>query len=379
MTQITPEAQAKAEAVLASVRDEWLARPGVTAVDLGFKWSHGVMTPELALRVHVAKKKAPEELAPGEAFPTEVEGIPVDVIEATYVPQQLEIEAQLEAAIEGRGSRFEDIPLGVSVGCRYTTAGTLGAKVIDEETGAEMLLSNWHVLVGGPEATADLAIWQPGQLDGGTAAANGIAGLSRWQIGPLDAAVARLNGSRPVQSKTIEGRPIEVAGAPALGMMVWKSGRTTGFTQGFVDGVKMTTQLTYRGVGAKILQQVFRVVPRPGAGPVEISAGGDSGAIWVDEVSGKGVGLHFAGEVGAGAEYALAHELPAVLEALKVRMPGAAAPPVEPPPVEPPPVEPPVPPTEPPAPPPAEPPAPPRPLSFLERLLAFLRRLFGGG
>jgi hypothetical protein len=362
MTQITPEAMAKAERVLARVRQDWLQRPGVTAVDLGFEWTNGAMTPVLALRVHVSRKKALTELTPQEVFPEMVEGIPVDVIEATYGLQQSGLETQLEAAIEGRGGRFNDIPLGVSVGCQYSTAGTLGAKVIDRESGAEMILSNWHVLVGRPEGQADLAIWQPGQLDGGALAGNVIAGLSRWVIGPYDAAVARLAGNRPVQSKTVEGKAIDRLGSPALGMMVWKSGRTTGYTEGFIDGVKMTTQLSYAGVGQKVLQQVFRVVPRPGRGEVEISAGGDSGSIWVDESSGKAVGLHFAGEVGNVSEYALAHELAWVLDALNVRLPSQDAP-VEPIP------------SPTPAPTPAPAPAPPP--SLFQSLLSFLARLFG--
>ena len=57
MSAISPEEMAKAEQALESVRDEWLERDGVTAVDLGFKWSRGEMTGQLSIRVHVARKK----------------------------------------------------------------------------------------------------------------------------------------------------------------------------------------------------------------------------------------------------------------------------------------------------------------------------------
>ena len=331
---INPEEMTRAQEVLASVRDEWLQRPGVTAVDLGFKWSDGQMTGELAIRVHLAQKKPLSELSEAELFPREVEGIAVDVIEATYGIQMLpEGDVQLETAVAPRRQRFDPIPLGVSISNQYTTAGTLGAKVLDGVTGAEMILSNWHVLVGTADPDPNLAIWQPGKLDGGHDE-DTIAHLTRHVLGPYDAAVATLSGSRIVETQTVEGAPIMEAAEPMLGMFVHKSGRTTGHTEGFIDGIQMTLSIQYH-VGLRPLQNVFRIVPRPGVGHVEISMGGDSGAIWVDEASGKGVGLHFAGETGNSPEQALAHDLPQVLHYLEVHMPlqeppVPTAPPVEP-------------------------------------------------
>lgn len=373
MSGITPEEMAKAEQILESVRDNWLKREGVTAVDLGFKWSKGQMTGQLSLRVHVAKKKDEADLDEAELFPKEIDGLPVDVIEATYAPQAL-VNVKPEAAVEGRGRRWDDIPLGVSVGCKYSTAGTLGAKVIDLESGDEMILSNWHVFVGRQNVEEDLPIWQPGWIDGGTRPENTIAKLSRSVLGPYDAAVARLTGDRPVQARTVEGRAIEDVTTPSLGMMVWKSGRSTGYTEGFVDGIKMKVPLNYGSAGVRNLEKVFRIVPRPGAVPGEISIGGDSGAVWVDEDSGKAVGLHFAGEVGDTPEHALAHDVSLVLKTLQVRLPGQASPAPEPPPQKPPTKEPPAPPST--GRPPTRPPA--RRRSFWDDLSLFLSRLFGG-
>jgi hypothetical protein len=129
------EEMVHAQQVLEMVREAWLQRPGVTAIDLGFKWSQGQMTGQLAIRVHVAEKKPFWELSPEELFPEEVDGVPVDVLEATYGIQLVpEGDVQLEAAVEGRGRRFDPIPLGVSIGNPFTTAGTLGAKVLDAMT-----------------------------------------------------------------------------------------------------------------------------------------------------------------------------------------------------------------------------------------------------
>ncbi len=331
---INPEEMVRAQEVLALVRDEWLQRPGVTAVDLGFKWSDGQMTDQLAIRVHLVQKKPLSELSEAELFPRHVDGIAVDVIEAVYGIQMLpEEDVQLETAVAARRQRFDPVPLGVSISTQYTTAGTLGAKVLDEVTGAEMILSNWHVMVGTADPELDLAIWQPGKLDGGQAS-DTIAHLARHVLGPYDAAVAALSDSRSVETQTVEGVPITDATQPRLGMFVHKSGRTTGYTEGFIDGVQMSLSIQYH-VGLRPLQNVFRIVPRPGAGHVEISMGGDSGSVWVDEASGKGVGLHFAGETGNQPEQALAHDLPQVLHYLDVRMPLQEPPTPPAPPVEP--------------------------------------------
>lgn len=369
MSGFSSEELAKAEQILESVRDEWLQRGGVTAVDLGFKWSQGEMTGRLSLRVHVAKKKDEADLDESEIFPEEIDGLPVDVIEATYAPQAL-VDAKPAVSVEGRGNRWDDIPLGVSVGCKYSTAGTLGAKVIDLESGDEMILSNWHVLAGRQNVEPGIAIWQPGWIDGGTREENTIAELARWVLGPFDAAVARLNGARPVQTKTIEGRVIEESTSPRLGMLVWKSGRSTGFTEGFVDGIKMKVPLNYGVAGVHMLEKVFRIIPRPGSVPGEISIGGDSGAVWVDEESGKAAGLHFAGELGNTPEHALAHDVASVMETLEVRLPGQSPPTQRPPTKEPPAHKPPV----------KEPPPPGRTVkrrSFWDDLALFLRKVFG--
>jgi hypothetical protein len=321
MPLISPEELAKAEAVLESVREDWLGREGVTAIDLGFRWRRGQMTDQLAVRVHVVKKKREVELSAGELFPSEVRGIPIDVVEASYAPQALAT-SKPEAAIEGRGRRYDVVPVGVSVGCRYSTAGTLGAKVLDRKSGQEMILSNWHVLVGRKDAEADLPIWQPGWVDGGTRAGNTIATLTRSLLGPYDAAVAQLTGQRQVTSRTLEGRPIEDCTEPRLGMQVWKSGRSSGYTEGFIDGIKMSAPLSYGAAGTQVLRDVCRIVPVPGGRFQEISIAGDSGSVWVDEDSGKAVGLHFAGEVGDTPEHALANDIRLVLDALDVRLPA---------------------------------------------------------
>jgi endonuclease G len=326
MEKITPAEMARAERVLDRVLDDWLLRPGVTAVDLGYEWAKGEMTGRLAIRVHVAKKKPAIELDDAEIFPREVDGIPVDVLQASYglpATPQLTLVAAPAPTLETSNeiSPAAITPLGVSVSNPYTSAGTLGALVVDIDTGREMVLSNWHVLGGMTDTEAGTPIWQPGSIDGGTAQ-HKIGHLTRWTIGPYDAAVALLDGSRNVEPITPDGRPIEKSGDPMPGMTVWKYGRTSGYTKGFIDGTHGTVPLTYPTLGATVvLQDIVRIIPLPGDRG-EISEPGDSGAVWVDEESGMAVGLHCAGETGFEPEYALAHDIGPVLRTLFVRFPG---------------------------------------------------------
>jgi hypothetical protein len=61
---------------------DWLNRPGVTGVDIGWKIVDGEKTDQLAIRVHVEEKKdVPED----QMIPDEIDGIPTDVIQHKFV------------------------------------------------------------------------------------------------------------------------------------------------------------------------------------------------------------------------------------------------------------------------------------------------------
>ena len=84
MTEIS---QQEAATELKKVQGDWLKRPGVTAVDVGLKFTDGQLTNQIAVRVHVRRKLAADDLPPGEIFPESLGRVPVDVIEASYGPQ----------------------------------------------------------------------------------------------------------------------------------------------------------------------------------------------------------------------------------------------------------------------------------------------------
>lgn len=87
MKKFSDEEVNSAKTELAKVQKEWSRRPGVTAVDIGYKVTGGQLQDELAIRVHVKRKRSLEELSEDEVFPSRLGRFAVDVIEAEYGPQ----------------------------------------------------------------------------------------------------------------------------------------------------------------------------------------------------------------------------------------------------------------------------------------------------
>lgn len=73
----------EAVAELDRVREDWLQRPGVTAVDVGLAVEAGRRLDELAIRVHVRK----DDPGVRAVFPERLGKFRVSFIEADYGPQ----------------------------------------------------------------------------------------------------------------------------------------------------------------------------------------------------------------------------------------------------------------------------------------------------
>ena len=311
---------------LNKVRKNWLKAPGVTAVDVGYKLKENEITDELALRVHVKRKLPLEALESYERFsisgdPEKIGKFRVDVIEAEYGPAMMGPFVLQEAAEVSPRSRVDPLVGGVSVANARVTAGTLGAIVWDRTDGRPCILSNWHVLCGSAACQAGEPIYQPGRLDGGSAL-DTVATLKRWLLGgEADAALAELNGARAHTRDLLGLDPITgIEQSPTIGTSVIKSGRTTGITEGIIDGLSMSVSINYGDAGVQSFHDQIRIVPHPPwpATDYELSKGGDSGSVWLNKDNGKAVGLHFAGETDSSpsAELAIANPMVKLAELL---------------------------------------------------------------
>jgi hypothetical protein len=315
---------ARARQALRQTIRAFLFDPNVNLIGLGYPEHAGkIAENELAIRVHVKQKLAGPALeAATEAgrtafIPPAIDGFPTDVVQGTYQLHQWRSWKPWQPTVEVDARALGANPMqgGISISDEFHVAcGTLGGKVTDRATGAEMILSNWHVLAVDWRARRGQLIYQPGRLDGGTAT-HAVARLTRDAMSAnLDAAVATLTGSRPLTDEQLGLGPVTGAGNARLGMTVVKSGRKSRITQGRVVEIDSTARIRY-GHLERLIRNVMSIEPLNGG---EVSRPGDSGSWWLNAETREAIGLHFAGA--NVPERALALDMQVVLDALGVNI-----------------------------------------------------------
>ncbi len=233
--------------------------------------------------------------------------------------------------------------------------GTLGALVQDG-LGNQFVLSNNHVLARSDQSIPGETVIQPGLIDnsctpyGVGPGTTPVASLTRYpalsQAGTnVDAAIARVTpgavdtrgsilelGARQPDG-TLAAAPPGVSSssgkgeAATLGMMVAKSGRTTGLTCAEVSAVSVDVVVDYFTDCAETAHAFTKTFTNQIAiaGP-SFSDAGDSGALVVNSANAEPVGLFFAGGTDThGVEQAIASPIGDVLSSLDALVPGTAS------------------------------------------------------
>ncbi len=103
--------------------------------------------------------------------------------------------------------------------------------------------------------------------------------------------------------------------APALGMRVTKSGRTTKVTEGAITGVSGVAKIPYGGF-ERFVRHITHIAKVDES--EKVSEAGDSGSWWLEKMSRHAVALHFAGDNDPNSEYGLAVDIQQVLNTLNV-------------------------------------------------------------
>ena len=273
--------------------------PGVNLVGVGIgeKVTAGGRTGVLCVKVLVARKFPKGRIDRSDRIPATVDGIPTDV-EAVGYPRKFAPDNQL---------RHRPVLGGVSgspslEAAGYRFAGTLGVVLVGHSNAEppnsepRYILSNNHVLADENRLAVGSPIVQPATLDGGTDAdrvarlANVVPlkfGNSRnW----MDAAAARFDAGVGVSHTILGIGPLTGAADPSLNLLVRKSGRTTGLTEGIVRVVRFDIFDVQYDQGMVRVDDVM--VIENTAGP--FSRPGDSGSAIVD-TQGRVIGLLFAG------------------------------------------------------------------------------------
>jgi hypothetical protein len=305
------------------VVDELLARPGVNAVDVGFKYVKGKQTDQVAIRVHVASKKPMSRVAKGEQIPDEIDGFPTDVIERTYVPQQLSNRMAVEdITLQADTTTYRPVKGGISIGpCRavggFVFAGTLGAIVKDNASGDPMMLSNFHVMCVDDGWNVGDDMTQPSRVDTGSCPADTVGQLNRATLSAaVDGAVASFASGIGHTCEIEEVGAVAGTNTATLSMPVRKRGRTTGLTHGTVESISLSVNIDYGdGIGVRTLTNQVGVAPDT-AQNAKFSDHGDSGSVIVDNDR-KVVALLFAG---SDDGHTIGNPIAAVLSELNISL-----------------------------------------------------------
>lgn len=284
--------------------------PNVTGVGIGYRVVGGRRTDEQCIRVYVSEK-VPERDLPAEAvLPRIIDGIRVDVIEADFQA----LFGGSDLSLSERRARHPIVLVGgVSVGGLSVSAGTLGSTVYMPGSGAQLLLSNWHVLCGRTDCSPGEPVVQPGVADGGTQP-DTVASLWRFALTDrVDAAVAAMTMERYLIPWISGIGIVSNTEAARLGMKVRKSGRTTGLTSGTITD--LSADVDVRGYPPGTIRFRDQLIAESDDGS-PIALGGDSGSLVVDD-SARAVGLLFAGP--RDGRHFVANPIGAVVDALDIR------------------------------------------------------------
>ncbi len=269
-----------------------MQNPDVHGVGVGYRRRRDRKTDELAIVVHVQRKRSEDGVEPGRLLPKSVRyrdrrgnvvEVPVDVVERPIpVP-----EVGCGTCTTDLEDRVRPVPGGYSGGPPTTVSngGTLGGWLWDNVTDQVVVISNDHVFGG----AAGTDISQPSPFDGGTLPADRIADVLR--SGSLDVSVAAPSADDVYELAIECGGPgvYELAEAQ-LETVVQKTGQTTGLTCGIVELVDYDSghygshdDLWIDGDGN------------------DFSMGGDSGSLYLERDHPDGrewrrvVGIHWGG------------------------------------------------------------------------------------
>lgn len=297
------------------IEDEILERPGVTGVDIGYKVVQDETTDIPAIIVSVEKKKNEDELEENQVIPK------------TFGPFATDVRQEGPYSFTQDTVRYNPLLGGIALSActQIPLYGTLGAIVQDNASAPGTLqlgvLSNWHVLVAGTTSTSPLNVAQPPVGLGGVCPPDTIATVARSAITEyVDGAVAFLNTARPAINAIKDiGTIFPPATMPAVvGWPVRKRGARTGLTNGTVESVDASINVSESDGTVRKFKTQIKVRQSTWPGPTPFLLPGDSGSVLVDSANRRIVGLLFS----ANNDGSIAHANPIgdVLYALNVRI-----------------------------------------------------------
>ncbi|QDU63372.1 hypothetical protein Pan216_42500 [Planctomycetes bacterium Pan216] len=313
----------------------------VHAVGIGRKRTAENTGNDLAVRLYVVQKLPESLLSPRDRLPTEINGIPTDVVEADPAYLLVKRRSKKPAPAGGpkaaaascstrRREKQRPVVAGISAGHRDITAGTLGtfcrSMRLTDDPSATYVLSNNHVFANVNAALIGDPLYQQGPADGGTYLEH-FANLHRFveiQMGGVtpnrvDAALGILLGGVGHVPEICSIGEIVGTKEPEAEMLVRKHGRTTGYSEGKIDDIEYDALVGMDHNDPSVValfEDQLRIVTTTSE---PFGLGGDSGSAVVDRTEAAIVGLYFAGP--ASGTYGVANKIDHVLTELEIGIP----------------------------------------------------------
>lgn len=245
-----------------------LAIPGVHGVAVGLREVDGRLTEEIVISVSVLQKKPLGELPPEEVIPSEIDGVPTDVIEHSLMEPQAD------------DAKYRPIKGGAQIQLRRGPflpflTGTMGCIVSIDKTDVAALLTNHHVVA---DAHDDL-VAQPSRESNCCACCPAIIGTRGLKIlsEDLDGAICVIDSAVQWNPSIIDIGGVTGTASAVLNETVRKRGRTTGTTSGTV------TAIDYSGTRSDGWEFKRQVRIKPPSNREPFSRGGDSGSAVVNQ------------------------------------------------------------------------------------------------
>ncbi len=276
-------------AIQESVTDDLLSKPGVVGTATG-------MTEDGRPAIIIMVES--ETVSKAVALPDEIEAVPV-IVMVTGVIKAIKGPPGGGGGVDHEARFDRPVPIGISTGHPAITAGTIGARVVDNN-GNVYALSNNHVYADQNAASIGDDVIQPGTFDGGSSPADDLGTLAAFVpidfgggANTVDAAVASTTVGDLGNATTSDcyGTPESTTVTASVNMKVEKCGRTTESTKGRVSAINASVNVNYGDNGVALFTGQIVVGG-------SFSAGGDSGSLVVVQKGGdqgKPVGLLFAG------------------------------------------------------------------------------------
>jgi len=261
---------------------ELMKLPGVVGVGVGLKQVKGEMQRELCFKVTVKKKEENAKLKSEDRIPETIHGFKTDVNEISVTRPGAD------------SARYRPLMGGTQIEISSKSGqGTLGCFAKRNVDNKIVLLSNWHVLVGGTGSVNGERVGQANHNGCCSCCECGeIADVTdgRFTTDNMDAAIALLQGQDTdtipearYLNEVIEIGTICGSAIPIPGETVWKRGRTSHLTKGQISNDNATTNTVYDIYNNFPVTRTLQYEITPTVPQIDFFLRGDSGSVSVNE------------------------------------------------------------------------------------------------